>query len=138
MKTVIFILAIFAFQISFAQNNTESIFTTVEVEPEFPGGQAEMYKYLGKSIVYPKEAQKANISGRVFVRFIVRKDGTIDNVEVLKGIGFGCDAEAARVIKAMPKWTPGYQNGKAVNVYYNMPIVYKLDNGRKTSKRFSN
>ncbi|MFN8431820.1 MAG: energy transducer TonB [Spirosomataceae bacterium] len=138
MKTVIFFLAIFSYQISFAQNNTEPIFTAVEVQPEFPGGPAAMYKYLGMSIVYPKEAQKANISGRVFVRFIVRKDGTIDNVEVLKGIGFGCDAEAARVIKAMPKWTPGYQNGKAVNVYYNMPIVYKLDNGRKTSKLFSN
>ncbi|MCA0364114.1 MAG: energy transducer TonB [Bacteroidetes bacterium] len=134
MKTVIFILAIFAYQISFAQNNTESIFTTVEVEPEFPGGQAEMYKYLGKSIIYPKEAQKANISGRVFVRFIVRKDGTIDNVEVLKGIGFGCDAEAARVIKAMLKWTPGYQGGRPVDVFYNLPIVYKLEKRGKNKK----
>lgn len=107
----------------------EEIFTAVEEFPEFPGGQAEMYRYLGQNIVYPKAAQKANVSGRVFVKFIVKKDGTIDNVTILKGIGFGCDEETERVIKAMPKWKPGKQNGKPVNVYYNMPVVYKLDDG---------
>ena len=103
------------------------IFTAVEEQPEFPGGQATMFRYLGENIVYPKAAQRANISGRVFVRFIVGNDGTVSNVEILKGIGFGCDEEAKRVIEMMPKWTPGKQNGKAVNVYYNMPVVYKLD-----------
>lgn len=105
----------------------EEIFTAVEQNPEFPGGTAEMYKYLGNNIKYPAAAQRANISGRVFVKFVVEKDGSIGNIEVLKGIGFGCDEEAIRVIKSMPKWSPGRQNGKNVRVYYTMPVVYKLE-----------
>lgn len=131
-------IVFFYCQISFAQQPAEPILSTVEIQPEFPGGQAAMYKFLAKNITYPAEAQKANISGRVFKKFIVRKDGSIDNVLVLKGIGYGCEEEAVRVIKLMPNWTPGYQGGKPANVYYNMPIVYKLDGGRKTSKRFRN
>jgi periplasmic protein TonB len=105
----------------------EEIFTAVEQNPEFPGGTSEMYKYLGQNIKYPAAAQRANVSGRVFVKFVVEKDGSIGKVEVLKGIGFGCDEEAIRVIKSMPKWNPGRQNGKNVRVFYNMPVVYKLD-----------
>jgi protein TonB len=105
----------------------EEIFTAVEQNPEFPGGQSAMYKFLGDNIKYPAAAQRANVSGRVFVKFVVEKDGSIGNVEVLKGIGFGCDEEAIRVIKSMPKWNPGRQNGKNVRVFYNMPVVYKLD-----------
>lgn len=103
------------------------IFTAVEENPEFKGGQAEMYRYLGENIKYPAAAQRANVSGRVFVKFIVEDDGSIGDVVVMKGIGFGCDEEAIRVVKSMPKWKPGVQNGKNVRVYYNMPIVYKLD-----------
>jgi periplasmic protein TonB len=105
----------------------DEIFTAVEQNPEFPGGTSEMYKFLGNNIKYPAAAQRANVSGRVFVKFVVEKDGSIGNVEVLKGIGFGCDEEAIRVIKSMPKWNPGRQNGKNVRVFYNMPVVYKLD-----------
>ena len=105
----------------------EEIFTAVEQNPEFPGGQSAMYKFLGENIKYPAAAQRANVSGRVFVKFVVEKDGSIGNVEVMKGIGFGCDEEAIRVIKSMPKWNPGRQNGKNVRVFYNMPVVYKLD-----------
>jgi protein TonB len=105
----------------------EEIFTAVEQNPEFPGGTSAMYKYLGDNIKYPAAAQRANVSGRVFVKFVVEKDGSIGNVEVMKGIGFGCDEEAIRVIKSMPKWNPGRQNGKNVRVFYNMPVVYKLD-----------
>ena len=105
----------------------EEIFTAVEQNPEFPGGITEMYKFLGNNIKYPASAQRANVAGRVFVKFVVEKDGSIGNVEVLKGIGFGCDEEAIRVIKSMPKWNPGRQNGKNVRVFYNMPVVYKLD-----------
>ncbi len=105
----------------------EEIFTAVEQNPEFPGGISEMYKFLGNNIKYPASAQRANVAGRVFVKFVVEKDGSIGNVEVLKGIGFGCDEEAIRVIKSMPKWNPGRQNGKNVRVFYNMPVVYKLD-----------
>ena len=103
------------------------IFTAVEENPEFIGGRVEMYKYLGENIQYPAAAQRANVSGRVFVKFIVEEDGSIGDVVVMKGIGFGCDEEAIRVVKSMPKWKPGVQNGKNVRVYYNMPIVYKLD-----------
>ena len=103
------------------------IFTAVEQGPEFVGGQAKMYQYLGENIKYPAAAQRANISGRVFVKFVVEDDGSIGEVNVMKGIGFGCDEEAIRVVKSMPKWKPGVQNGKNVRVYYNMPIVYRLD-----------
>jgi TonB family protein len=103
------------------------IFTAVEQNPEFIGGQAEMYRYLGENIKYPTAAQRADVSGRVFVKFIVEDDGSIGEVEVMKGIGFGCDEEAIRVVKSMPKWQPGVQNGHKVRTYYNMPIVYRLD-----------
>lgn len=111
----------------FQQQNEDQIFESVEQNPEFNGGMAKMFRFLGENIAYPKAAQKAKISGRVFVRFVVEKDGSIGNVEVLKGIGFGCDEEAIRVIKAMPKWNPGIQNGKPVRVFYKMPIVYKMN-----------
>ncbi len=111
----------------------EAIFTAVEQNPEFPGGMSAMYRFLGNNIKYPSEAQKNKVQGRVFVRFIVEKDGSIGRVEVLKGIGFGCDEEAIRVVKSMPKWIPGRQNGKPVRVYYNMPIVFRLQNARGQS-----
>jgi TonB family protein len=108
----------------------EVIFTAVEQNPEFPGGMTAMYRFLGNNIKYPNEAQRARVSGRVFLKFVVEKDGSISSVDVLKGIGFGCDAEAIRVVKSMPKWIPGRQNGKPVRVYYNMPIVFKLENAK--------
>lgn len=104
----------------------EEIFTTVEQNPEFPGGISEMYKYIGTNIKYPSAAQRANVSGKVFVKFVVEKDGSIGDITVLKGIGFGCDEEATRVIKSMPKWSPGRQNGRNVRVYYTMPINFQL------------
>lgn len=105
----------------------EEIFTAVEQNPEFPGGTAEMYKYINSKIKYPPAAQRANISGRVFVKFVVEKDGSIGQIDVLKGIGFGCDEEAIRVIKSMPKWNPGRQNGKNVRVFFTMPVFYQLE-----------
>ncbi|MCP9757544.1 TonB family protein [Lacihabitans sp. CCS-44] len=105
----------------------KEIFTAVEQNPEFMGGQAAMYRFLGENIKYPAAAQRADVSGRVFVKFVVEDDGSIGDVVVMKGIGFGCDEEAIRVVKSMPRWKPGVQNGKNVRVYYNMPIVYKLD-----------
>ncbi len=115
----------------------EAIFTAVEQNPEFPGGMSAMYRFLGNNIKYPSEAQKNKVQGRVFVRFIVEKDGSIGRVEVLKGIGFGCDEEAIRVVKSMPKWIPGRQNGKPVRVYYNMPIVFKLESSGSRKRRTS-
>ncbi len=104
-----------------------AIFTVVEQQPEFPGGMAELGKYLGKNIKYPAAAQKANAQGRVFINFIVTKTGEITDVNLLKGIGFGADEEAIRVVSQMPNWEPGKQSGKAVNVKFNLPINFALE-----------
>lgn len=104
----------------------EQIFTIVEDMPAFPGGEAEMRKYLGKSIKYPQMAQDAGISGTVFLTFEVDKDGKIKDVKVLRGIGGGCDEEAIRVVKAMPQWTPGKQRGKPVRVQFTLPVKFML------------
>ncbi len=103
------------------------VFVAVEQQPQFPDGDKALYKFLSYNIQYPQAAARANVSGKVYVKFVVEKDGSIGNVEITKGIGFGCDEEAERVIKLMPKWTPGKQNGKAVRVYFNMPVVYRLE-----------
>jgi len=102
------------------------IFTVVEEQPEFPGGNEEMFKFLGRKIKYPTAAFKADVQGKVFVSFVVSSEGDIKDVTVLKGIGHGCDEEAARVVSRFPKWTPGKQNGKAVNVRYTIPINFEL------------
>ena len=104
------------------------IFDIVEDKPEFPGGDAAMYKFLGKSIDYPSTARRMGIDGRVFVQFVIEKDGSVSNVQTIKGIGAGCDEEAARVIKGMPKWTPGKQRGVPVKVRMIIPVFFKLNN----------
>jgi periplasmic protein TonB len=102
------------------------VFTYVEEMPTFPGGEAAMYDYLRTKIKYPAMARENNITGRVYINFVVDKDGVIKDVKVLRGIGFGCDEEAVRVIKSMPSWKPGKQNGRSVPVSYNMPINFSL------------
>ena len=105
----------------------DQIFTVVEQNPEFPGGMAALGQFLSKNIRYPPAASRANISGRVFVSFVVNTDGSIQDVSVLKGLGFGTDEEAMRVIRAMPKWRPGKQSGRPVRVKYNLPINFQLE-----------
>lgn len=94
--------------------------------PEFPGGEEKLLKYLQNNIVYPQTAKENNITGKVFVTFVISRDGAVKDVKVLKGIGGGCDEEAVRVIKNMPKWQPGKQDGKTVNVQFNLPIKFAL------------
>lgn len=96
------------------------------VSPEFPGGVEALYKYIAENVKYPEQAKADGIEGRVMVRFIVMDNGDVVNVEVAKGIGGGCDDEAVRVVKAMPKWQPATYEGKAVNVQYVLPITFKL------------
>jgi len=105
----------------------EEIFTVVEQQPEFSGGMAALGQYLSKNLRYPAAAQRANVSGRVFVSFVVNTDGSIQDVQVLKGLGFGTDEEAQRVVKGMPKWRPGKQSGRPVRVKYNLPINFTLE-----------
>ena len=104
----------------------EQIFTVVENEPEFPGGMEALYKYLAQNIKYPQLARDNGITGKVYVTFVVERDGSIANPKVLRDIGGGCGAEAIRVVKAMPKWTPGKQRGKAVRVQFNLPVNFNL------------
>jgi protein TonB len=111
-----------------AQNkktSNDKVFEKVEDMPEFPGGEQAMMDFVSKNVVYPKEAQEKGISGRVMVSFIVEKDGSVNEVKIVRGIGGGCDEEAVRVVKSMPKWKPGKMKGKPVRVSYMMPIIFK-------------
>lgn len=102
------------------------ILTFAEQMPEFEGGDDERTKFLQKNLNYPPNARENGIEGRVVVSFIVGTDGKITQVEAIKKIGWGCDEEAIRVVKSMPPWRPGKQNGKAVIVKFNLPITFKL------------
>lgn len=103
-----------------------TVFTIVEEMPSFPGGEAELFKYLGKTVKYPPMAQDAGITGVVYMTFVVDEHGKVKDPKVLRGIGGGCDEEAIRVVKAMPPWEPGKQRGKPVRVQYNLPIRFTL------------
>jgi protein TonB len=105
---------------------TDQIFTVVEEMPAYKGGLEAMGSFLGSNINYPESARKNGTEGTVFTQFIVNTDGSISDISVTKGIGGGCDEEAVRVLKAMPSWIPGKQNGKAVRVRFVLPIKYKL------------
>lgn len=107
----------------------EKIFTAVEESPKFPGGDAEMYKWLSRNIRYPEMAAQNNIQGRVTVQFVVEKNGSIGEVKVVRGKDPDLDKEAVRVVKSMPAFIPGKMNGQAVRVWYTLPINFKLQNG---------
>lgn len=104
----------------------QQIFTVVEEMPDFPGGQAELLKFIAKSIKYPVIAQENGIQGRVICAFVVNKDGSVVDAEVLRGVDPALDKEALRVIGTMPKWKPGKQRGKPVRVKYTVPITFRL------------
>jgi TonB family protein len=110
------------------EKDNDTIYNVVEEMPEFPGGVEAMIHYVGDNVKYPEEAKDKEIQGRVFISFVIEKDGSVNEVKVMRGIGGGCDEEAVRVIKAMPKWKPGKQEGKPVRVNYMMPINFKLNN----------
>ena len=109
------------------------IFTVVEEQPEFQGGMEGLGQYIHQSLKYPATAEKAKAQGRVFVSFVVTKSGEITDVKILKGIGFGADEESIRMVSTMPRWKPGRQNGKPVNVRYNLPINFQLEEDDKKS-----
>ncbi|MEM9895559.1 MAG: energy transducer TonB [Bacteroidota bacterium] len=106
----------------------DEIFTIVEEGASFPGGVAAWGKYLQDELSYPRQAQRMGIEGRVFVQFVVEKDGSLTDVQVVKGIGAGCDEEALRVIKNGPKWKPGKQRGKAVRQKMIQNVRFKFSN----------
>ena len=108
------------------QEVSQKIHEVVEQPPQFPGGQAALLSWLSQNIHYPPVAEENGIYGRVVVSFVVEPDGSISNVQVVRGVDPSLDKEAVRVTKAMPKWLPGKQNGQAVRVKYNLPVTFKL------------
>lgn len=104
----------------------EKPFEAVEQMPQFPGGDAALMKYIGTNLMYPPVAAENGIQGRVILRFVVSKTGTIDNIQVLRSPDPSLEKEAIRVVKSMPKWVPGKQNGVSVPVYFTLPVTFRL------------
>ena len=105
----------------------DSIHRVTEVMPQYPGGPNEMMRYIQENIKYPQSAKDNKIEGRVYVSFVVEKDGSITNAAVMRGIDKECDAEALRVVSSMPKWTPGQHKGENVRTQFTIPIYYKFN-----------
>ena len=108
-------------------NPEHDVYQIVEQMPEFPNGEEALMQYIAEQVKYPAEAKKAGAYGRVFIGFIVEPDGGLSDFKVLRGIGYGCDEEALRVVKSMPKWQPGMHRGKAVRVQYLVPVNFRLE-----------
>lgn len=106
--------------------NSSPVLDIAEEQPVFPGGQGAMHQFIQRNISYPFMAKENGVQGKVFVSFIVETDGSLSNIKVIRGIGHGCDEEAIRVIKKMPRWQPGKQRGKPVRVRYSLPIHFRL------------
>ena len=100
----------------------------VQEMPEFPGGEAALLKFVGDNVKYPSDAQNNNIQGKVILRFVVRSDGSVDRIEVLRGIDPSLDNEAVRVVKTLPRFKPGKQGGVAVPVWFLLPVTFRLEN----------
>ena len=125
----LFVIALLYFaalpnQAAYAQNNI--VYEEVDKMPVPQGGMEGLMSYLGQNIKYPKAAKKKGIEGKVFVDFVVKEDGSISEVSILRGIGGGCDEEAFRVVSDSPQWTPGEIDGKPVSTRMKLPIEFKL------------
>ena len=107
-------------------NDEDAVFQVVEQSPTFPGGMKALLKWLGKEIHYPPVAEEMGISGKVIVQFVIGKDGSVRDVEGLRSVDADLDKEAIRVVKKMPKWIPGKQQGVPVSVRFTLPITFKI------------
>lgn len=107
-------------------SDENQVYDVIEEMPQFPGGESELLKYLGKNIIYPRSALKQGIHGRVIVRFVINKSGETEKVEVVRSLNPACDREAIRVVKSLPKWIPGKLNGENVSVWFTLPINFKI------------
>ena len=113
-------------QKTIVSQSKQNVYDAVEQMPEFPGGMPAMMEFLQTNIKYPKDAIKQNVGGRVMVMFVVEPDGSLSNVRVARKVFPSLDAEAVRVVKAMPKWKPGKEKGRAVRVNFTMPVVFSI------------
>lgn len=112
---------------NFQTEEVDEIFGIVEDPAVFEGGMDNFYKYVSKNLTYPKQAKRQGIQGKIFLQFVVDKEGQITDIKVVKGLGFGLDEEATRVLRECPKWKPARQRGKVVRVRMSIPIMFKLD-----------
>lgn len=101
-----------------------TVYTIVEKQPEFPGGLQSLSEYMQTNVQYPDQAAKAKIKGKVYTTFIVEPDGRLTDMRIMQGLGYGCDEEAIRVVKAMPSWKPGSQSGRPLRTKYTLPIAF--------------
>lgn len=101
------------------------ILDQVDKQAEFPGGSDALWKYLGKKIEFPAEAQEADAAGRVYVKFVVERDGSITDIKIIKDFGYGSGKEVVRVVKGMPRWAPAMKDGKAVRSHFNLPVIFR-------------
>ena len=108
------------------KEDVDEIFTIVEETATPKGGMAAFYKYVGSKLKYPPQANRMGVEGKVYVEFVINRDGSIVDARVVRGIGAGCDEEAVRVVASSPAWNPGKQRGKAVRQKYTIPIIFKL------------
>lgn len=138
MKKLILLaaVALFCGTSAMAQSDDvdDAVFVVVEKSPEFPGGNDSLYAFIGRNIKYPEMAKKNKIEGRVFVTFVIEKDGQVSSAKILRDIGGGCGEEALRVVNSMPKWKPGTQRGNPVRVQFNLPIMFQLQKQTSDSK----
>ena len=107
--------------------DVDEVYIVPEKTPEFPGGEQALYEFLAKNIHYPQGAKESNIQGKVYIQFVVDKDGSIINPKVVRDIGGGCGEEAMRVVKMMPKWKPGDQRGVKIRTQFHLPITFELE-----------
>ncbi len=134
MKKLFFILTLGVFSATglSAQTQKNEPLAQVEQVAEYPGGMKGLLAFVGTHLKYPKAARDKNIQGKVFIKLIVEEDGRISETEIVKSLGYGCDEEVTRVVKAMPRWTPGRNGNTAVRSSLVLPIMFAL--GEKTSK----
>ena len=137
---IFFSLFVFSFclkaQTTTTSDSTKSdtTYKMVDVMPQFPGGDQALFEFLMKNLQYPSIAREKGTMGTVIVNFTVTTTGEIDAIKIIKSVGDGCDEEALRVVKLLPNFIPGTQNGKPVSVYFNLPINFKLNSSSKTKK----
>lgn len=136
MKKLFLIFILFISVFALNAQTTDSVNTVhIEIMPEFTGGQAAMNDFLDKNLTYPELAKQQGIQGKVWIGFIIDSLGNVTNVEILRGIGGGCDEEAKRVVELMPPWIPGTQDGKAVIVKFRFPINFVLRDWKPTKQK---
>ncbi|WP_296705707.1 energy transducer TonB [Algoriphagus sp.] len=126
LTTLTLLMSFYIGAVDVNAQTSEGVLMEMEVMPEYPGGMEAMFKYIGDNLKYPASAKEKGIEGTVVVKFIVNKDGSISDTEILRGIGGGCDEESLRIVNSFPSWKPGENEGEKVRAQMRLPIRYKL------------